>query len=144
VNRLRRCLAVPLREKWFAFCVYFLIWAVRLSLWVVPFRLILKRVRVVIPSTGLAVDSLAVGRVSSRVKQLSAYVPRATCLTQALTTMILLKRAKQPASLILGVAKETENNLIAHAWVESAGSVVVGGGKDLTRFSLLVPGGRKT
>jgi len=144
VNRLRRYLAVPLREKWFAFCVYLLIWAVRLSLWVMPFRLILKRVRVVIPLTGLAVDSSAVERVSSRVKQLSVYVPRATCLTQALTTMILLERARQPASLIFGVAKETEDNLVAHAWVESAGSVVIGGGKDLTRFSLLVSGGRKT
>jgi hypothetical protein len=108
-----------------------------------PFRLILKRVRVVIPSTGFAVDSSAIRRISCRVKQLSVYVPKATCLTQALTTMILLERAKQPASLIFGVSKETEDNLVAHAWVESAGYVVVGGGKDLTRFSLLVPVGGK-
>jgi hypothetical protein len=49
------------------------------------------------------------------------------CLTQALTVMLLFRRRKYPAQLKIGVAKRNDGALIAHAWVESGGEVVIGG-----------------
>lgn len=57
----------------------------------------------------------------------SRYVPRATCLTQALTAQILLKRYGHPAELKIGVARGKAGELQAHAWVTSDGVVIIGG-----------------
>jgi hypothetical protein len=69
-----------------------LLWLMRLGLWLMPFRLLYQ-----------AVDKLAVGpaqplawpqpeQMAGTVTLASRYVPRATCLTQALVTQILLAR----------------------------------------------------
>ncbi len=53
-------------------------------------------------------------------------VPRATCLPQALAAESLLTRGGLPAELQIGVKKTPEGKLLAHAWVESEGQIVVG------------------
>jgi hypothetical protein len=50
-----------------------------------------------------------------------------TCLARALTAQRLLKMRGYPANLHIGVAKDGDGQLLAHAWVESDGVVVVGG-----------------
>ena len=58
----------------------------------------------------------------------SRYVPKSTCLTQALTAQVLLAQRGFPAQLHIGVAKQGEDKpLEAHAWVESEGRIVIGG-----------------
>ena len=68
-------------------------------------------------------------------------VPAATCLPQALAAEALLTRGGLPADLRIGVMKEASGKLLAHAWVESDGRVVVGdlpGGLDVyTRLPTL-------
>jgi len=56
-------------------------------------------------------------------------VPRSTCLVRALSAWGLLRRSGLEAALHLGVAEGagTVRAFHAHAWVESAGRVVVGG-----------------
>jgi hypothetical protein len=54
-------------------------------------------------------------------------LPDKPCLTQALTVQLLLRRKGIPAQLRIGVKKDRENKLLAHAWVESKDSVVIGG-----------------
>ncbi len=53
-------------------------------------------------------------------------MPRATCLPQALAAEALLRRAGHPADLRIGVAKTGPGRLLAHAWVECRGRVIVG------------------
>jgi hypothetical protein len=53
-------------------------------------------------------------------------VPHATCLPQALAAASLLAHAGHEAELHIGVKKNTKGKLEAHAWVESAGRIVVG------------------
>jgi hypothetical protein len=48
------------------------------------------------------------------------------CLSRALVTEMLLRRAGHPASLRLGVLKEEGCSLEAHAWVECRGRIVIG------------------
>ncbi|MDP9485753.1 MAG: lasso peptide biosynthesis B2 protein [Actinomycetota bacterium] len=67
----------------------------------------------------------------------SRYVPRAgagVCLTQALAAQTMLARRGHPALLRIGVVKDEERRLQAHAWLESGGEVVIGGAANLERF----------
>jgi len=49
------------------------------------------------------------------------------CLTQALLGETLLIRKGIPARLLIGVHKPSADAMLAHAWVESGGQIVIGG-----------------
>lgn len=57
----------------------------------------------------------------------SRYIPRATCLVQGLAAQVLLAREGIPSDLCIGVAMEDPSLFEAHAWVETGGSIVIGG-----------------
>jgi hypothetical protein len=57
------------------------------------------------------------------------------CLTEALTVQTLFRRRGYPAELRIGVVKSPPGELLAHAWVESAGAIVIGGGQSPIRFT---------
>lgn len=50
------------------------------------------------------------------------------CLVQALTAKKLLNRYKLPCTLYMGVAKDREGSMIAHAWLR-CGMIFVTGGR---------------
>ena len=58
------------------------------------------------------------------VRVASNYVPRATCLTQAITAQILLSRNNHPSNLRIGVIKD--DDFKAHAWLEIDNKIVLG------------------
>lgn len=125
---MRKLLRLTAAERRHLLVALLLLWAVRLALWMLPFRAVLRH----IADSGLAPDGP--GRTNPQlverdvwvVKVASRYVPRATCLTQAVTLMLLLRRHGQPASLRIGVARDGSAPLSAHAWVESQGRVLIG------------------
>lgn len=61
--------------------------------------------------------------VDRAVRSASRFVPGASCLVRALAAKVLLGRG---ARLVLGVRREGERGLEAHAWVECAHGTVVG------------------
>lgn len=63
-----------------------------------------------------------------------------TCLTQALVAEALLRRERHPAQLVIGVERPGDSSLRAHAWVESAGGVVIGTARDLCRYTPIAVG----
>jgi hypothetical protein len=69
------------------------------------------------------------------VRLSSRYVPRASCLVQALTTQILMGRNGHPVQVHIGVALNRESGFRAHAWVESQGRVLVGQVEELASYS---------
>jgi len=72
----------------------------------------------------------------------SRYVPGATCLTRALALQIWLGRRGQAAELRFGVARGAEAPLDAHAWLESAGRILIGAA-EVPRYAPLPPTGRR-
>jgi hypothetical protein len=68
----------------------------------------------------------------------SQYIPRATCLAQALAAQILLARECYQSNLRIGVAKGDKDQLEAHAWLESDGKVLIGG-SGINRYTVLPP-----
>lgn len=107
---------------------FLLVAAVRLGLWLLPFstqRRILSRLDQVHPRPSRV--AVSPDRIAWAVVVASRYVPRATCLTQALATQLLLKKAGVLALLRIGVAKDAKGVFQAHAWVENRGKVLIGG-----------------
>ena len=118
-----------------------LVVSIRLGLWMLPFSVLMRRLN---RFRGMHGWSDSQGRTTARrvvwaVTVTSRLVPAATCLTQALATQVLLSRLGYPADLKIGVAKDTKGRLEAHAWVESAGTVVIGRVADISRYRMLSP-----
>ncbi|HYD16564.1 MAG TPA: lasso peptide biosynthesis B2 protein [Candidatus Nanoarchaeia archaeon] len=60
------------------------------------------------------------------VSRMAAFVPGATCLVQALAAQRLLLGSGHPARLCIGVHKSQGTPLLAHAWLELEGRIILG------------------
>jgi len=69
----------------------------------------------------------SVEQVAWGIGMAQPFVPRASCLTQALAADVLLRRSGHDALLHLGVRHAADGAVRAHAWLESGGRIVVGG-----------------
>jgi hypothetical protein len=83
----------------------------------------------------------AISRVVWAVDVISRLLHLNGCLIRAITVDTMLIRHQRPSQLRIGVVKGADAALEAHAWVESNGEVIVGGG-DLDRFTPLAAFGR--
>ncbi len=110
-----------------------LVCAVRLALWIVPFAR-LRRVVTFLAHPRLRGQSdYSTDDLSWAVRAVSQYVPRATCLTQALVLHIMLRQEGLPSRIRVGVSKDA-GHFEAHAWVESLDQIVIGD-SGLQRFT---------
>ena len=89
-----------------------------------------RRLRRAPPSKQRIVWAVAVAR---RV------VPYASCLPQALAAEALFTQSGHPVALRIGVVKTGAGRLLAHAWLESDGQIVVGNLPELARYAPLPP-----
>lgn len=138
MKRLRKFLLLTKRDRSLIVSALFLVGAIRLGLWLLPFqtlhRLLQKTTQT---NTELQeVNQATVDRVAWAVVVASRYVPGARCLAQALATQVLLHRRGCPTNLRIGVARGKEGQLRAHAWVESQGRIVIG---NLENMSIYTP-----
>lgn len=107
---------------------------VRLGLWLLPFRTIQR----VCAYFGRPAGSGSAGGTKEivwTVRLASRYVPRATCLVQALATQILLGRRGYAGQVHIGVALNGKSGFRAHAWVESQGEILIGGSEELDGYA---------
>jgi hypothetical protein len=112
----------------------------RVALWTLPFRWIRHFVETQRPR-GRARGSYSAARVAWAVRLASRYVPRASCLTQALTAQMLLHWAGLEGQLHIGVARGA--TFEAHAWIELGGQVLLGGAGESARFSPILSFNRR-
>jgi hypothetical protein len=117
----------------------FLVAAVRLGLWLLPFGIVRQLLRRATQPPALSSERnpAIIDQIAWAVTRASLFVPVSTCLTQALAAQILLRWHGLPARVHMGVAKDAHNCLVAHAWTESGGRVVVGG-SGLGRYTPLL------
>jgi hypothetical protein len=117
---------------------------VRILLWILPF----KRLLWVVDRTALRSARVAPVRLPEDtmativwgVTTAARYLPRATCLAEALAAQWIFAWFGHPTLLRIGVAKGNAKPLLAHAWLESEGRVVVGGETlEETEYAVLSP-----
>ena len=114
-------------EKWLFVRIFVLLVRVRLSLTFLPFN----RVRQLAGRLGdrpacEAQNRLSAHDLTSLVTAAACYIPRATCLTQALVAHAILRRYGYAPDLKIGVGRDDGNRFQAHAWIELDGKVVIG------------------
>lgn len=128
MRRLRRLRSIPWPERRLALTALLLLAAVRLALSTLPFQRVRRAVdHLSQPGAGSASsEQPSPEKIASYVAATARYVPSASCLTQALAAQVLLGRAGHRCELRIGVAREA-GRLEAHAWVEHAGRIVIGG-----------------
>lgn len=67
-------------------------------------------------------------RVSQYVNRSADNTPwESKCLVRALTAQSFLKRKKIPSTLYLGVGKDENDKMVAHAWIRAGAMYVTGG-----------------
>lgn len=71
-------------------------------------------------------QDVSVAHIVWAVRTTAAYIPHASCLTQALAAKYQLDRSGRPSQIHIGVAREN-GGLLAHAWLECEGETVLGG-----------------
>ena len=114
---------------------------VRVGLAVVPFRTLEARLhsrqRGRRESQGLtATHRRTLWAVSAVARRLFGNKP---CLPQALVARLLLERQGVHTDLKIGVAKEDGSDLLAHAWLERDGRVLIGGQTSPQQYRVLEP-----
>ena len=103
-------------------------------MWLLPYRklqkILEKRFPRPAPAPGTPLQPekrFTAKKMSAAVRAVSPYVPSATCLAQALTLRALLSREGLCSNLAIGVARDDESEITAHAWLEVDGTAVIGG-----------------
>lgn len=140
MSRLKKFLGLSFADQHFLLAVWVFVTAVRLGLSLFPFstvRRLLARMARPAPEHG-EVNRPSQSQVAWAVGLMSRYVPKATCLTQALAAQSLLAWFGYQVLLRIGVARSKDGVFEAHAWVESGGIVLLGGSNtELERFTVL-------
>ena len=122
--RLLRILQLPKAEFVLLVRALRTVASFRIALWLLPYN----RVRRFFSTEQVVADSIvSPARIVRFIDAVSQYVPGATCLVRALAAETLLRRYGHHACLRIGVSKGSSQALLAHAWVESDGQVVIGG-----------------
>ncbi|WP_246709217.1 lasso peptide biosynthesis B2 protein [Mesorhizobium sp. NZP2077] len=69
-------------------------------------------------------------RIAWGVAAAARFVPRASCLTQALSGQYILARQGNESKIRIGIERGTGERLKAHAWLVSDNHIVLGGSVD--------------
>ena len=96
---------------------------IRIGLWIFPYDRIRRYLQTLHPRPQ---KQPSPARIAQFVSAASRLIPKTNCLTRALAADALLRWHGHDACLRIGVSKNSPNGILAHAWVESGGEVVIG------------------
>ncbi len=125
MGRLRKFLDLAPAEQRLLCGAALLLGAVRIALRLLPFRTVQRLLqRLSHPATNAPLPDY---RIAWAVRTAARCLPgTGNCLVQALVGRMLLVRHGHSAELRIGVARTEDRRLEAHAWVECAGTVLLG------------------
>lgn len=76
-------------------------------------------------------------RIARLTRTSSDYLPFTACLEEAIVVDALLTKYEFDSQLQIGVIKLPDGDIEAHAWVNHAGEIVVGGDEDIGQYHRL-------
>ncbi len=124
MNRILIFFKLPNNKKSLFIKSLILIIFIRISLTILPFSKVKKISKIFSRSNKDQINNKSIEDIIWSIDVVSIYIPRATCLTQAITAQILLYRYNHPSKLKIGVMKK--NDFEAHAWLEINNEIVLG------------------
>ena len=140
MKRLRQWWRLPAREQQLLVRAAVLLALLKVALRFLPFA----KVQRLVALTRVAARARPrrrgeIERIVWAVSTAGYHVPRSTCLTTALAAQVLLERHGIPACLRIGVTRPESGPFLAHAWVESAGQIVIGKVENPADYAALRP-----
>jgi hypothetical protein len=127
MSKVRTFLKLPRDERALFVDSLFLMLGVRIGLRLFPFNRILRWLNQSRrPQISTEPDFRSVKRVVRFVDKAGNRM-NATCLERAVAVQYLLVRGGHPAVLRIGVQPPKGGRLLAHAWIEYYGKVIIGG-----------------
>ena len=130
--------ALPAADRWLLAQALLSVTAARLRLKFLPFQPGVGKVRT--PNSANP-SGLSPERIAWAVERVSDRVRNATCLVRALAAHSLLGRHGFPSCVSIGVVagerRAKGSDLIAHAWIELGGRILLGG-PDVSRYTPLL------
>jgi hypothetical protein len=141
MKKILRFLFLPYQKKKLLFQSIFLVCVIRICLWIFPFKWLNKLVSYFDSKAtdSEQLDWLVVNDVARSIRASCRHIPYASCLTQALAARTLLKLKGQNTQLRIGVDKDGDDKLSAHAWIEADGRIIIGKYPHHQRYLVLVP-----
>jgi len=136
MRRIRKFLNLSSGERRLLFRAWILLGVVRLGLGLLSFLTLKELLKRVGPMLAGENEKFSIERLAWAIGVTSRFVPKATCLAQALAVHVLLQQAGYQAFLHIGVNGK-EGGLEAHAWVQSQGRILIGG-FDIDRYTHLL------
>jgi hypothetical protein len=119
-------------DRKLVFAALALLTAIKIALWTLSFQRVTRFVKRLSHARPIH-RGFNPRQVVWAVQLASRYVPRATCLPQALTTQILLSWHGHMSRLHIGVA--LAQKFEAHVWVECDGRVVIREAEEIERYT---------
>ncbi len=139
MGRLHRLMALPFAEKRLLLRAGCLLSVTAIVLHLIPYASVRRWLtgRSPAPGSGGSTARHTMERIVWSILTVSRFVPGTTCLAQALVGARMLDREGYVAELHLGVAKKAGSSIVAHAWLESAGRIVLGGTSEAQHYTPL-------
>jgi hypothetical protein len=137
MRKISKFLNLSSSEQGLLIRAWILLGLIRLGLELFPFSTLRKLLDRLRPKLGSLKKEFSEEQLVWSVTVVSRYIPKATCLAQALTTQLLLQQAGYQACLHIGVTEAEEGRIEAHAWVESQGRIL-SGGSNISKYTLLL------
>ena len=137
MRKIRKFLNLSFSKQRLLIKAWILLGLIRLGLELFPFSTLRKLLNRLKSIMGGFEKEFSEQQLVWSVAVVSRYIPKATCLAQALTAQFLLQQAGHQACLHIGVTEADEGRLKAHAWVESQGRILIGG-FDLNKYTHLL------
>jgi hypothetical protein len=140
-TKLKRVFTINKKERTLFFQAYRIIGYTSLLISIFPLRRFLHRIGEQGKESNTAISNgtiLEVLLVEKAIKRAIKYLPwRSKCFSRAITAKVLLKRMRISSTLYLGVAKDGNSNMIAHAWLR-CGDIIVTGKEEMSKFTPIV------
>ncbi len=141
MRQIFRFLRLPSEDRRLVIRAALALWVMRLGLSLVSVptlrRLLIERKSGV--GGGVPAAEASVDRVVWAVRTAGRRTPWAsTCLTRALAAQMMLAKLGEQTRIQIGVAKDEQGGLKAHAWLENRGRIVIGGKRSPAEFTTLL------
>lgn len=148
-RKFNKLFKLPFKIKIYLIGAFLLTGIIRFSILFIPFSKLARiagKYKGESPKKVNNLEKTVINEIAWVVNVICKYTPwKSNCLVKALTAQIILKKRYISSTLYLGVAKDDQNNPIAHAWLRSGVDIITGGSErviftEVARFSNYVEG----
>lgn len=129
MHKILKYFRLPWSDRILLLSTFVLLGFVRLLLLIIPFRYLSaflgKHIEKSVNTENTKISFIS--RLSWSIELMSRYTPwESKCLVRAIAGKLFLRQRRLENTLYLGVAKNQDESLIAHAWLRSGDDLVTG------------------